>query len=415
MNTGSNQTDPTQRAQRVNGGLGGASFTRLVGGGTLSVAAGGGVLGLTGCGEGMPAEAIEAWNGPALPPDADLRLWVLSFAILAPHSHNLQSWVVDLHTPDHIILYCDLQRMLPQTDPLARQILMSHGAFIELLDMAARERGLRCDVALFPQGVFGPRMLDGRAVATIRLTPDPAVRKDALFAHILRRHTNRNAYDATRGVPTLAWLAMVRATNPDHVPPVSVGFVGLEHGHAALERHRRIAQQAWTIELTTPRTIMESYGVLRIGRGEILAHRDGLSVTDPLVVAMAGLGLLDRKRAPAPDAYATTSQVEEFAAKLASTPGFVWLVTPDNDRATQIHAGRAYVRLQLAACAHGLSLQPLSQALQEYAEQQQCYADIHALVGATAPGATVQMWARVGYAPEVAPAPRRPLRDFIQA
>ena len=91
------------------------------------------------------------------------------------------------------------------------------------------------------------------------------------------------------------------------------------------------------------------------------------------------------------------------------------MVTPGNDRVTQINAGRAYARVQLAATAQGLAMQPLSQALQEYAEQQKPYADIHALAGATAPGETVQMWVRVGYAPPIEPAPRRRLKDFIQA
>jgi hypothetical protein len=71
--------------------------------------------------------------------------------------------------------------------------------------------------------------------------------------------------------------------------------------------------------------------------------------------------------------------------------------------------------VQLAATAQGLSMQPLSQALQEYPEQAKPYADIHALTGASRPGQTVQMWARVGYAPPVEPAPRRRLRDFIRA
>ena len=60
-------------------------------------------------------------------------------------------------------------------------------------------------------------------------------------------------------------------------------------------------------------------------------------------------------------------------------------------------------------------MQPLSQALQEYPEQMAPYAAIHAQTGATAPGHTVQMWVRVGYAPAVEPAPRRALQDFICA
>jgi hypothetical protein len=134
-----------------------------------------------------------------------------------------------------------------------------------------------------------------------------------------------------------------------------------------------------------------------------------------MVVAMERLGLFDRTRAPAPDDYATTSQIKDFDAKLVSTPGFLWMVTSANDRATQVNAGRAYVRVQLAATGQGLAMQPLSQALEEYAEQQQPYVDIHTLAGAKTPGATVQMWVRVGYAPEVEPAPRRRLKDFIRA
>jgi hypothetical protein len=152
-----------------------------------------------------------------------------------------------------------------------------------------------------------------------------------------------------------------------------------------------------------------------VGRSEIAAHRDGLSLTAPMAVALDTLGLFDRTHAPKPDDYATTSQIEDFDAKLASTPGFWWLVTPGNDRATQVNAGRAYVRAQLAATAQGLAMQPLSQALQEYPEQSKPYADIHALAGAIGRGDTVQMWARVGYAPAVGPAPRRRLQDFIRA
>ncbi|HVE52599.1 MAG TPA: twin-arginine translocation pathway signal protein, partial [Ramlibacter sp.] len=70
---------------------------------------------------------------------------------------------------------------------------------------------------------------------------------------------------------------------------------------------------------------------------------------------------------------------------------------------------------QLAATAQGLAMQPLSQALQEYPEQAGPYADIHALLQAPAPRHTVQMWARLGYAPAVGPSPRRPLGAFLVA
>ena len=147
--------------------------------------------------------------------------------------------------------------------------------------------------------------------------------------------------------------------------------------------------------------------MLRVGPREIAQHRDGLSINTPLVRALTALGLFDRSKAPAPGDAAIAGQIKDFNAKMATTPAFFWLVTQGNDRRTQVDAGRAYARAQLAATAQGLSMQPLSQALQEYPEQAGTYAAIHALLGAPAPANTVQMWARVGYAPPVQPAPRR--------
>ena len=379
-------------------------FIRVAGGGIVFAA----MAVLAGCGTGMPAAAIEAWNGPGQ--EADVRRWILGYAILAPHSHNLQSWLVDLTRPDEIVLRCDLNRLSPEVDPYSRQIMLSHGTFLELLDLAARERGMRTEITLFPDGVFGPDKPDRRPVARIRLMPDAAVEKDPLFAQILKRHTNRQLYDLRRPVPAAAWQAMAEAVQPH---PLRFGFVGTDHADA-LRQHRAIATEAWRIELTTPRTILETYKVLRVGAAEIDKYRDGLYVLDPMVVLMARVGLFDRSKAPAPDDYATTSQIRDFGKKLDSTPGFLWMVTEGNDRVTQIAAGRAYVRVQLAATGHGLAMQPLQQALEEYPEQAGPFAGIRRLLDAPQPQQTVQMWARVGFAPPAEPAPRRGVAAQIE-
>jgi hypothetical protein len=336
---------------------------------------------------------------------------MLSYAILAPHSHNLQSWIADLRTPNEITLLCDPKRLLPQTDPFNRQIMMSHGTFLELLDMAARERGLRADIALFPQGVFAAEHIDHRPVARIRFTTDAAVPKDPLFSQVLLRHTNRQPYNLEKPLSAQDWSALAVSAA---MPGMRVGRVDATNA-AALAEHRRIAKEAWRIELVTPRTVMESFAVLRVGASEISRHRDGLSLTSPMVVAMERLGLFDRSEVPLPDSSGTTGQIKSFNAAIDSTPGFLWMVTPGNDRAGQVNAGRDWVRVQLAATARGLSMQPVSQALQEYAEQREMYDGIHALAGATRPGETVQMWARVGFASPAGPAPRRRLQDFIVA
>lgn len=379
-------------------------FVRLVGGGVVMAA---GAAALPACSSAVPPEALAPWAGPG--DQADLRRWVLGWAILAPHSHNLQSWLADLRTPDRITLYCDRTRLLPQTDPFSRQIMMSHGTFLELLDLAARERGHRAEITLFPEGAFGPEGIDARPVASVRLVPDAGVARDPLFAQIPRRRTHRGAYDPAQPVPAAAWQAMADAVQGWD------GRFGHTAGPAALAEHRAIASEAWRIELTTPRTILESYRLLRIGAAEVAQHRDGLTLMDPKIVALTRLGLFDRSVAPAADDRAVRGQIEQFDAHLATTPAFLWLRTEANDRATQVNAGRAYARVQLAATAAGVFMQPLSQALQEYPEVKGPYDRIHALLGNGTPPGTVQMWARVGFAPPIAPAPRRGVDAIIRA
>ena len=379
------------------------TFIRVVGGGVIFSA----TAGLAACNREMPPEAIAAWQGPKT--EKDVRKWILSYAILAPHSHNLQSWLVDLKTPDEIMLYCDLERLLPETDPYNRQIMMSHGTFLELINIAARERGIRADIELFPQGEFGPEKIDKRPVARIRLKTDPKITKDPLFSQVLKRHTNREAYDMTKAVPAAAIQNMAACMKPY---PIRFGIVGLDRPDE-IERHRTIAAEAWRIELTTPAKILETYKVLRVGAREIAEYRDGISINDPFLSLLVRLGFFDRSKAPKPDDSAIIDQIENFNKKLESTPGFLWMITEGNGRTAQVNAGRAYVRVQLTGTAHGVSMQPLQQALQEYPEQQGPYGEIHTLLDAPSPRYTVQMWARLGYGPQIEPAPRRGLKAHI--
>lgn len=377
------------------------SVLRILGGGLMTAPAWGG---LSACSSALPPQALAAWQAVTdLPVGDDPRRWMLAHAILAPHSHNLQSWLVDLREPQAMTLHCDLTRLLPETDPYSRQMMMSQGTFLELFALAAQQQGHRAEVRLFPEGEPGSSTLDSRPTAHVRLIRDASLRPDPLFAQIVHRHTNREQYDA-------------RAPEPRAVAAVlesMASFTGLRSGvvgeadAAQREQHRTLAMRAWQIELETPRTLLESYRWLRVGPTEIAEHRDGISLNSPFVRAMSALGLFDRSKAPPPGDKAIASQISSFNDKLRTTPAFFYMVTADNRRSTQVNAGRAYVRVQLAATAQGLSMHPLQQALQEYPEQASNHAEIHRLLAAQGPQATVQMWARLGYGPTIAPAPRR--------
>ncbi len=334
----------------------------------------------------------------------DPRLDALAYAILAPNPHNMQPWLVRLENDRSLSVFCDLDRRLPATDPFDRQITIGFGCFLELLRQAAAGSGLRADIAPFPEGEPRPR-LDERPIATVTLRPDDTVASDPLFSAVLERRTCRLPFDTSRQVTTDALSAVVDAS------VAGVSAAGTAEP-AKVGRLRNLAVDAWVLEWATPVVRRESIFVTRIGKSEINADPDGLYLEGPLMEGLGALGILTRQQMDDPESRAY-SESETFYSKACETAmAFAWTTTDRNGRRDQIEAGRAWVRMQMAANATGLAFHPLSQALQEYAEMGRLYRQVHEELGA-ANGQVVQMLARLGYAPGVPAAPRWPLESRL--
>ncbi len=374
----------------------------LVGGGAVLASAG-----LAGCSSSYPAVSLQAWQPPQN--NADVRRWMLAHGLLAPNPHNRQPWIADLRREGEITLVCDADRLLPETDPFGRQILIGCGGFIELAVMAAAERGYRVTVQPFPAGEPSPSELPGgRPVARLALVPDANASRDPLFAQILRRHTNKSAYDPTRPVPASALQRF----------GASAREMGLLSGDivdaASIDKVRKITRASFEVEMTTSRTWLESARLLRIGPGEIEKHRDGISVMGTMPRLMTSLGLLDRFDLPVPGNGMYKQVMDRFALQETGS-GYFWIASRGNSRASQLQTGRAYVRAHLHATAEGIDMHPLSQALQEFKEVRPQYEALHGLLGFDAAQTTVQMLARIGYAKVAAgPTPRRELAGLLK-
>jgi hypothetical protein len=334
-------------------------------------------------------------------PLADVRLDAFRHAILAPNPHNRQPWQIRLVGADEAIVTCDLNRRLPQTDPFDRQIVIGFGAFLELMDITARERGWRTDITPFPGGEPQPR-LDGRPIAHIKFVQDPGIAKDPLFATILKRRSTKEPYDMARSVPPEMLATLAAAAMPGN----RIGGTG----SADTQALRRLIWDGLVLETSTPRTMKESADLLRVGTDEIERNPDGIALSGPL---FEGLNLVlgaDAVRAQAmdPNSEGSKGQMARYKETFDSTPAFLWLISEGNARADQIMAGRAWLRANLLANSLGLSVAPVSQVLQEFAEMTSLHERSRALVGA-APTETVQMLSRLGYGPDVPPAERWPL------
>lgn len=375
------------------------TFLRVLGGGV--VVAAGAALAIPRL-DAMPASAVEGWTGP-LPSETDPRRRALAWALLAPNPHNLQSWAVDLSRPDTILLHVDARRLLPETDPFSRQILIGHGCFLEILAMAAASEGWRTDVTLFPEGEWS---LD-RPVARIVFARQPGIAADPLFAEVPRRRTAKAKFEA-RPLDA-AHRASLLASHASAELPLSIA-----DDAATVDRLRALAVAGSEVEMNTHRTHKESIDVARIGAAEIAAHRDGISLKGPMIWALRQTGQMTAEKAMTPGTVAWNGGRDYVMAGYASARAFGWIGSADNARATQIAVGRAFVRLQLKATALGVALQPHSQTLQEYPEMAELRAAMHRATG-TADGATLQMFFRLGYASDPGPSPRRALQSFMTA
>jgi len=343
------------------------------------------------------ADPAVSWHEPGAG-EVDPRRFALAHAILAPNPHNTQPWQVTLDGERGMTLYCDLDRRLPFTDPLDRQITIGCGAFLELYRIAAASQGHFAQVTYFPDGEPSPR-LDERPLARVEFLPTANAAADPLFAYITHRRTNRNVYDVER-VPDDALL--LRATGS------IAGFMGAAQWTTTPDRVAALRDLVWRAfdrELRTRGAQEETYRWLRFGEGEMAEHRDGLGIQGPLVGVLRGMGLLNEEAMLDPDSFANQSALKDWRAKAMSSPAFMWLATADDRPATRLAAGAAYARLNLMATALGLAMHPWSQALQEYPEMAEFYAEAKHALGAD--DQIVQMLVRVGYADPVEPAPRR--------
>ena len=118
----------------------------------------------------------------------------IAWGIQSPNPHNTQAWKFYAVSETAALLYVDERRLLPVTDPPARQIHIGAGCCLETLAIGMTTEGYATDVDLLPDGPYGFEEIGTKPVARIELLPEQAIRRDELADAIGRRQTNRKPY-----------------------------------------------------------------------------------------------------------------------------------------------------------------------------------------------------------------------------
>lgn len=373
----------------------------LMSGGAAALITGAGILGVAN-GPGL-AKAREPWRraGESF---GDARLDALAYAILAPNPHNRQPWQFSLTGSDDVDVHIDLERRLPHTDPFDRQITIGFGCMLELLRIAAAEKGHEISVESFPDGAPSPR-LDSKRIARVSFTQSPDVQRDPLFANILQRRSTKEPFALDQPVGQEA-LDQVLLAGGGHL---EIG------GTIDTARRDRITELAWNgfrIEMETDLTRRESVDLMRIGNRAVVENPDGIDMGGIPMGLFKMTGIVSHEALDTPGSTAYQQGLEMYEPIIHSARGFVWIKASENTRQSQLQAGRAWVRMNLAAQKTGLCIHPLSQILQEFPEMAGPYQSIREELGVEESG-VVHMLGRVGYAKFPPASPRWPLESKL--
>lgn len=133
--------------------------------------------------------ALKDTDYPLGEPFAKQAEFLLRYATLAPSGHNTQPWMFEIGG-DWIDVFTDRRRALPVVDPYDRELVISCGAAIGTLEIAATHFGFEPSVilSLDPQNADFLGRVDLSKTKTVQ--PDSS----RLFAAITERRTTRARY-----------------------------------------------------------------------------------------------------------------------------------------------------------------------------------------------------------------------------
>ncbi len=331
--------------------------------------------------------SISADSFPADECSSDQLEFLLGYAILAPSTHNTQPWLFRIN-PTDVEIFTDPRRTLPVVDPDGRERVMSAGAALFNLRVAAEYFGHAYRVDVLPDRDH-PNLL---ARLQLGLRGDTSSEDVMLFQALTRRRTNRTPY-LPDPIPEELVTEMVEAAEHEGAWLV---LADTEEARAAVAD---LVAEADRIQWANRAFRQELAAWVRSHPG---AHADGL--------AGHSLGIQDWLSFAGPSIIRTFDRGGGQAARdrdiALHSPAIAILGTEDDDVAAWLAAGQALEHVLLTACANDLCTSFLNQPV-EVPELRERMASWTGRPGA--PRAVIRM----GRGSDVPPTPRRGVRELL--
>jgi hypothetical protein len=305
----------------------------------------------------LPAQSARA-RLPRSPPDAadrralrpaldDDGLRILSLAALAPSGHNAQPWVVDVVDRGRWRIGTRRERWLPAVDPVNRETVLSVGAFLENLVVAAEQLGFAVDYDVIARASTDPQLLE------VRLRKARAVGDG--IARIEARRTLRSGH----GNEPLR-VADIRAITQG---PSEVSYFARDTPRARYLAEATVAANRTQAYRDPAQEELATW--IRWSKADQARLRDGLTPAGMEIGGLAGwyVGAFYRREDVLKTSFreAGIKQVVERV-----TQGSGWLVMSGPPTvAGLIETGRRFERMWLGLRERSMAIHPMTQVLEE--------------------------------------------------
>jgi hypothetical protein len=319
---------------------------------------------------------------------------ILHYASLAPSGHNSQPWCVRLLDDQKMIIGVDPERRLPAVDPDNREVMLSLGAFVENLSLAAGDMGYEAHIEVKAGSPLEQEILE---VTLCKSKPAPYPLK-----RMNSRMTAKNGYRSSD----------LRQEDVDALAKPLGGRLfyfpqGSEHARCIQEG----ALEAFRVQTERDDAQQELVKWLRLSHEAAERHRDGLTTEGMEIRGLKGWYVRSFTKPEDFMKKGMRKRSVDQTARLAGQGGGWFIITSAGESvADLIDAGRRFERMALMARERGVAVHPMTQILEEEIGRREIASNHDA-------GVLPQFVLRVGYLDSYPDpvSPRRPVSWFVKS
>lgn len=323
--------------------------------------------------------------------DREERL-MLDLASRAPSGHNTQPWTVCIAGPGKWTIGTERSRWLPAVDPGNHDVMLSMGAFIENLAIAAGIHGRRLEYRVTGKGSRDTALLEARIGRGGKI--------DYPVGRIRLRRTVRNGM-MTHEIDNADLKAVTggdgRFLYFPQLSPLGKYLAEATLGSNITQTGRDDAQE-------------ELADWIRWSKDEQRRHQDGLTPASMEITGIAGwyVGTFFNRQSVLEKSFRERG-IDMVRKQVENCGGWLVITADGNGPTELIESGRAFQRMGLLLREKSMAVHPMTQAIQELPWKD----EIATRVGVK----KIAMLLRVGYVKNY-PAPvslRMPVERFIRA